>query len=79
MKVGQQAFFYHSNCKVPGIAGLVEVVRESYVDHTQFDSDDPHFDPKSDPNNPRWFMVDVKFVRDLKRFIPLQVTISEAF
>ena len=47
MKVGQQAFFYHSNTKPPGIIGVVDIVKESYVDHTQFDSKDPHYDPKS--------------------------------
>ena len=47
MKVGQQAFFYHSNTKPPGIIGIVEIVKESYVDHTQFDKKDPHYDPKS--------------------------------
>lgn len=47
MKKGQKAFFYHSNCKVPGIAGIVEVAREAFVDHTQFDPKDPHYDPKS--------------------------------
>ncbi len=71
MKKGQKAFFYHSNTKVPGIAGIVEIVKESYVDHTQFDKKDPHYDPKSSKDNPKWKMVDVKFVRDLKRYIPL--------
>ena len=71
MKIGQKAFFYHSNTKVPGIAGLVEIVKEAYVDHTQFDKKDPHFDPKSPKDNPKWKMVDVKFVRDLKRYISL--------
>lgn len=71
MKVGQKAFFYHSNCKPPGVAGLVEIVKESYVDHTQFDKKDPHYDPKSSKDNPKWFMVDVKYVRDMKRYIPL--------
>jgi len=71
MKIGQQAFFYHSNCKPPGIAGLVDIVKESYVDHTQFDKKDPHYDPKSKKDNPKWFMVDVKYVRDTKRYIPL--------
>ena len=47
MKAGHQAFFYHSNTKPPGIIGLVDIVKESYVDHTQFDSKDPHYDPKS--------------------------------
>ena len=75
MKIGQKALFYHSNVKAasggPGVAGIVEIVRESYVDHTQFDSKDPHYDPKSAKDNPKWKMVDVKFVRELKRFIPL--------
>ncbi|XP_065912680.1 thymocyte nuclear protein 1-like [Dysidea avara] len=71
MKVGNKAFFYHSNCKEPGIAGIVEIVREGYVDHTQFDRKDPHYDGTSKKDNPKWFMVDVKFVRMLKRFIPL--------
>ena len=71
MKKGQTAFFYHSNCKPPGIVGLVEVAREHYVDHTQFDPKDPHFDAKSKKEEPRWRMVDVKYVRHLKRYIPL--------
>ncbi|KAI7800794.1 thymocyte nuclear protein 1 [Triplophysa rosa] len=71
MKVGQQAFFYHSNCKEPGIAGLMKIVKESYVDHTQFDKKDPHYDPSSKPDNPKWSMVDVQFERMTQRFIPL--------
>ena len=57
---------------MPGIIGLVEVVKEAYVDHTQFDRKDAHFDPKSSKENPKWSMVDVKYVRPLKRYIPLQ-------
>ena len=72
MKNGDQVFFYHSNCKEPGIAGIVEVVREGYPDHTAFDRSDPHFDPKSDPNNPRWYMVDIRYKRKLKRTITLK-------
>ncbi|RMX58570.1 hypothetical protein pdam_00006406 [Pocillopora damicornis] len=96
MKSGHLAFFYHSNCKNPGIAAIVEVkshieegfnpivdnllyrlnlpkiVKESYVDYTQFDKADPHYDPNSKKENPKWFMVDVKFVRMMKRFISLQ-------
>lgn len=63
MKVGDQAFFYHSSCPEPGIAGVVEVVREAYPDPTQFDTSDPHFDPKSPKDAPRWSTVDVKLVR----------------
>ncbi|CAE1238251.1 Uncharacterized protein C21.03c,Thymocyte nuclear protein 1 [Acanthosepion pharaonis] len=71
MKVGNKIFFYHSNCKVPGIAGICQIVKEGYPDHTAFDKKDPHYDKLSDPKNPRWYMVDVKFERMLKRFIPL--------
>lgn len=72
MKVGDQVLFYHSNCDTPGIVGVAEVVREGYPDFTAFDPDDPHYDPKSDPDNPRWYMVDVQFVRKLGRTITLQ-------
>lgn len=72
MKLGDQVFFYHSNCTAPGIVGIMEVVREGYADFSAFDPDDKHFDPKSDPAKPRWFMVDVKHVRTLTRTITLQ-------
>lgn len=72
MKKGDQGFFYHSNCAEPGIVGIVEICREAYPDHTAFDPNDKHFDPKSDPENPRWFMVDVRYKRRLKRLISLQ-------
>ena len=71
MKIGDQVFFYHSNTKPPGIVGIAEVVREGYPDSTAFDKTDKHYDPKSDPENPRWFHVDVKFRRKLKRTITL--------
>jgi predicted RNA-binding protein with PUA-like domain len=57
MRLGDKAFFYHSNCKDPGIAGLVEIVKGAYIDHTQFDKKDPHYDPKSTKADPKWFMV----------------------
>jgi predicted RNA-binding protein with PUA-like domain len=72
MKLGDQVFFYHSNCDVPGIAGIMEVVREGYPDFSAFDPDDRHFDPKSDPANPRWMMVDVKYIKALSRIISLK-------
>jgi predicted RNA-binding protein with PUA-like domain len=72
MKIGDQVFFYHSNCDEPGIVGIMEVVKEGYPDFTAFDPDDNHFDPKSDPANPRWMMVDVKFVKTLSRTISLK-------
>jgi len=72
MKLGDQVFFYHSNCEQPGIVGIMEVVKEGYPDFTAFDPDDSHFDPKSDPAKPRWMMVDVKFVRTFARTIGLR-------
>ena len=71
MKKGDLAFFYHSNCEEPGIVGIMTINKEGYPDHTAFDPDDKHFDPKSDPDKPRWFYVDVKYKRKLKRTIPL--------
>ncbi|MDX8129764.1 EVE domain-containing protein [Methylomonas sp. BW4-1] len=72
MKIGDQVFFYHSNCDEPGIVGIMQVVREAYPDFTAFDPDDKHFDPKSNPDKPTWYMVDVKFVRKLSRNISLR-------
>lgn len=72
MKRGDRAFFYHSSCEPPGIVGSVEIVREGYPDHTAFDPDDHHFDPKSDPENPRWFMVDVRLVEKFPRMLSLR-------
>ena len=72
MKKNDLAFLYHSNCDDIGIVGIMTVHRESYPDHTAFDKNDKHYDPKSDPENPRWMMVDVKYKRQLKRTITLQ-------
>jgi len=72
MRPGDKAFLYHSNCEVPGIVGIVTVASEAYPDHTAFDRKNKHYDPKSDPANPRWFMVDVKMKKKLKRTISLQ-------
>jgi predicted RNA-binding protein with PUA-like domain len=71
MKRGDQAFLYHSSCETPGIAGIVQIVREGYPDPTAFDRKHHHFDPESDRANPRWFMVDVKLERRLSRVITL--------
>jgi predicted RNA-binding protein with PUA-like domain len=72
MKLGDQVFFYHSNCDVPGIVGIMEIVKESYPDFTAFDPEDQHFDPKSDPEDPRWMMVDVRHVKTMIRVISLK-------
>lgn len=60
MKVGDRAFFYHSSCPEPGIAGLVKVSRLAYPDQTQFDPEGEYYDPKASHENPRWFNVDVR-------------------
>jgi predicted RNA-binding protein with PUA-like domain len=72
LKRGDEAFLYHSSCEVPGIVGIVRVVREGYPDPTAFDPRDHHFDPASDPRAPRWYMVDVKFVRRFARVVTLE-------
>lgn len=71
MQRGDLAFFYHSNCDEPGIVGIVEIVKAGYPDHTAFDKKDDHYDADSDPENPRWYMVDVRLQRKLARPITL--------
>jgi predicted RNA-binding protein with PUA-like domain len=71
MKKGDLAFFYHSSCDVPGIAGIVSVVREGYPDVTAFDPKHHHYDADSNKEAPRWFVVDLKLKRKLKRVITL--------
>ena len=71
MKKGDLVFFYHSNCEVPGIVGLMTIEREGYPDTTAFNPNAKYYDPKSDPDNPRWYMVDVRFKRKFKHTIPL--------
>ena len=71
MNKGDQIFFYHSNCKEPGIVGIAKVVKEGHPDFTAFDPKAKYYDPKSDPQNPRWYMVEVKLVRKFKRTISL--------
>ena len=71
MKQGDQVFFYHSNCAEPGIAGIARIARTGYPDPTAFDPAHPHHDPKSRPDQPTWYMVDVQLVRKLRRCITL--------
>ena len=63
MRVGDRAFFYHSSCPEPGIAGVVKIARRAYPDQTQFDPKSAYYDPKSPRDAPRWVHVDVKLVR----------------
>jgi predicted RNA-binding protein with PUA-like domain len=69
---GDLAFFYHSECKEPGIVGIMTITSGAYPDPTAFDPKEKYFDPKSDPENPRWLMVDVRYKRRLKRPISLK-------
>ena len=71
MKVGDQVLFYHSSCSEPGAVGIARVASEPYPDPTQFDKRSKYFDPKSSKDNPRWCLVDVAFVRKLKRNVTL--------
>ncbi|MBI2308106.1 MAG: EVE domain-containing protein [Rhodocyclales bacterium] len=70
MRVGDRAFFYHSGCAEPGIAGICEVCAPAHADDTQFDPDSPYYDPKATAEQPRWLCVDVKFVQKT-RLLPL--------
>ncbi|HPA01827.1 MAG TPA: EVE domain-containing protein [Chiayiivirga sp.] len=71
MRVGDGVFFYHSNCKVPGIVGIARVASQAYPDPTQFDPQSDYFDPRSPPEAPRWQVVDIAFERRLPRTIRL--------
>lgn len=71
MKKGDKVLFYHSRTNPPHIAGLAEVVKEGYPDHHAWDPKHKYFDPKSSPDNPRWFMVDVKAERSLEPTVSL--------
>lgn len=72
MQIGDQVFFYHSNCDTPGIVGMAEIVRAGYPDDNAWDPNDKHYDPKSTPEKPIWYKVDVKFVRKFPRTLSLQ-------
>ncbi len=72
MQAGDPAFFYHSSCAEPGIAGIIEITRPGYPDFTAWDPDNIHYDPKSSPDKPIWYMVDVRFKREFARVITLE-------
>lgn len=72
VKLGDQVFIYHSSCKNVGIVGLAEVVKEGYVDHTQFDPESKYYDPKSPIDKPRWVMVDIQFKQKFAQLLSLK-------
>jgi predicted RNA-binding protein with PUA-like domain len=71
MAVGDKVLFYHSSIVPPGVAGLAEIAKTAYPDPTQFDPKGDHYEPKSSPEKPMWFQVDVRFVKKLPRFLSL--------
>jgi predicted RNA-binding protein with PUA-like domain len=72
IKKGDEAFFYHSSCAVPGIAGIVRIVKSGYPDVSAFDPEHHHYDADSKREAPRWFVVDVKLQRKFPRVITLE-------
>jgi len=71
MQIGDKVFFYHSSCPEPGIAGIAEVSSAAYPDESQFDRKSPYFDAEAKRESPRWFNVDVRFVRKTHRLMKL--------
>ena len=72
VKPGDQVLFYHSNIPEPAVVGIAEVVRGGYPDYTAFDPGSEHFDPKSSPGAPTWYMVDVRFTAAMPRPVTLE-------
>lgn len=71
MKKGDEVLYYHSNQNPPGIVGIARVCKEAYPDHFAFDKKHKYFDEKSDPDKPRWYMVDIEFVKKLPEMVSL--------
>ncbi len=71
MSVGDRVLFYHSNAKPPGVVGIAEIASSAYPDPTQFDPDSAYFDDSSSPDDPRWLLVDVRYVSHLERIVGL--------
>ncbi|KAI8942004.1 hypothetical protein NX059_000112 [Plenodomus lindquistii] len=78
MRVGDLGFFYHSNAKPSGVAGILRVVEEAKVDETAFDPNDPYYDAKSRREEPKWWCVGVEFVRKFDEVVSLEVLKREA-
>lgn len=78
MNIGDRVFFYHSNTDVPGIVGLAEIASAPYPDPEALNPDSRYYDPKSTPDDPRWFLVDIRLVRKFNCPIPLRSIKSHA-
>lgn len=72
MQVDDKVLFYHSSTEDTGIVGIAEICRAAYPDHTAFDANDSHYDPKSDPGKPTWFMVDIAFIKKFSHVVTLR-------
>jgi len=72
MRKGDLAFFYHSSCEVPGVVGIMEIAGPARPDPTAFDPKSKYYDPGSSPEKPRWYLVDVRFKRKLRRVVTLE-------
>ncbi|HEX9259349.1 MAG TPA: EVE domain-containing protein, partial [Acidimicrobiales bacterium] len=72
MAKGDEVFIYHSNCAVPAVVGIAKVAKTARPDPTQFDPTSHYFDPTSDPDDPRWSLVDLRYVRKLRRPVSLE-------
>ena len=78
MATSDLAFFYHSNCESPAVVGIIKIVSSAYPDHTAFDPTEKYYDSKSDPDNPRWFMIDVQLVKRFRNKVTLVEIRSES-
>jgi len=77
MRKGDKVLFYHSNCEVPGVVGIAAVSREAYPDFSSWDRTSRYYDPKSTPEKPRWFMVDVTWEKAFRQIVTLKDLKSE--
>ena len=72
IRKGDLALFYHSSCKVPAAVGIVTISSDGYPDHTALDPESKYYDPKSTPDQPRWYMVDVTYLKSFATPVTLQ-------
>ena len=78
MAVGDMVLFYHSSTTPPGVAGVARIASEARPDQHAFNKKSPYYDPDSDPEDPRWYLVDVEFVERLPEYVSLDTLKAEA-